>query len=627
MRTSIPHAGTQARWLDDGTVVATDGKHVTRWTPRGEPVSAFDLPEDLRAVGHGLAIGAGGHAVVRRGSELVVVQLAATPPKVIARLGLASRAIALAWSADGARLGIATAQGELATWTAARGVAPLAAAHSPVTRLGFDAEGKLAVNPDPASVRRGGAVEAETEATIDELGEPLPGWRLALRRTRLFLRGEGGDVQRFVEAPEDLRKAVRVGALVVAAGESGTLHAWNADTGEGLGAFAPGAPVSALALDRDRRTLAVARDTGGIELWDVGSRTRMLSLVVADARGVVVAPSGDIDGDPRLLGWPAADVVVPGDATRAVQHGLAGSALCDLPPPIAIAPTPALVVAPRGCLPEDFDPRLARPVWAELAASTLSYCVADPGDGDAPYCFAADLTTRAITPIAAPIAVLSPSTATPDEPTTRPTAERDPGSRGVQVCERPGACRILPVRSDDGAELAISDDGALVAVGDRKRIEVWDVATARRLARFEVPAWRGKQSGDRRPLFFGHLVLALHNPCAGPCGHAMMYDARGRELGPFPLEASEANATRFRGDLWIATHGEFGGFSLIDTRTGRVLANAHEQDVVVARSSDRVAAVLGPERTGRVLVYDRAGRLAVQLDTPRCAPDAAAGHR
>jgi len=29
-------------------------------------------------------------------------------------------------------------------------------------------------------------------------------------------------------------------------------------------------------------------------------------------------------------------------------------------------------------------------------------------------------------------------------------------------------------------------------------------------------------------------------------------------------------------------------------------------------------AVLGPDQTGRVLVYDRVGRLAVKLDTPRC---------
>jgi hypothetical protein len=105
VRVSLPHAGTQAQWLDDGTVVATDGKHVTRWTANGEPLSAFDLPRDLHAVGDGLAIGAGGHAVVRRGSELVVLQLETTPPKVIARLGLASRATALAWSGDGARLG------------------------------------------------------------------------------------------------------------------------------------------------------------------------------------------------------------------------------------------------------------------------------------------------------------------------------------------------------------------------------------------------------------------------------------------------------------------------------------------------------------------------------------------
>ncbi len=47
----------------------------------------------------------------------------------------------------------------------------------------------------------------------------------------------------------------------------------------------------------------------GIELWDLGSRARVLSLVVA--------PSGRIDGDGHLLAWPAGDVLLPGDAARA----------------------------------------------------------------------------------------------------------------------------------------------------------------------------------------------------------------------------------------------------------------------------------------------------------------------
>jgi hypothetical protein len=213
------------------------------------------------------------------------------------------------------------------------------------------------------------------------------------------------------------------------------------------------------------------------------------------------------------------------------------------------------------------------------------------------------------------------------ELTTRPTAKRDPASGGIKVCERPDACRILLVKFGDDHELAISDDGALVAVGDGKQIEIWDVAADKRLARFEVPRWRGKHSGDKRPLFLGHVVLALYNECAGPCGRATMYDSHGKELGPFPLEASEATTMRFHDDLWIATHGELGGFGLIDTRTGSVVAEANARDVMVAVSSNRVAAMLGPEQTGRVLVYDCAGRLAVKLDTPRCPPGVAAGHR
>jgi hypothetical protein len=42
MRASIPRAGTQGRWLDDGTVIAIAGRRVTRWTARGEPLSAYD---------------------------------------------------------------------------------------------------------------------------------------------------------------------------------------------------------------------------------------------------------------------------------------------------------------------------------------------------------------------------------------------------------------------------------------------------------------------------------------------------------------------------------------------------------------------------------------------------------
>src|SRR5262249_50379572 len=59
VRASIPHAGWHAGWLDDGTVIATDGRHVTRWTATGKPIAAFDLPTDMHALerANGLDIG------------------------------------------------------------------------------------------------------------------------------------------------------------------------------------------------------------------------------------------------------------------------------------------------------------------------------------------------------------------------------------------------------------------------------------------------------------------------------------------------------------------------------------------------------------------------------------------
>lgn len=116
--------------------------------------------------------------------------------------------------------------------------------------------------------------------------------------------------------------------------------------------------------------------------------------------------------------------------------------------------------------------------------------------------------------------------------------------------------------------------------------------------------------------FFGHDVLAVFNPCAGPCGTATMYSARGRDLGPFPVEASEAGGFRFHDDLWIATHER--GFAIIDTSTGTVLQHERAEEADLVASADHVVAVLADDQVGKLLIYDRTGRLAAELDTPRC---------
>jgi hypothetical protein len=374
-----------------------------------------------------------------------------------------------------------------------------------------------------------------------------------------------------------------------------------------------GPAVSALALGPDRRILAVGRETGGIELWDLGTRKLLFTLVVAGARSTVVTPQGQLDGDPQLLARSAT-----------VQPGLARRLLSELAPPIAIAPTPAAVVQPRGCLPKQLDPSM-HPTFAAFAGTTLSYCIGGHDDDDAPFCFAADLATAEVTPIAAPLRVLAPREAASEATPGGASVERDAASGGIKACPHPDHCVMLPAGA--GSDLAISDDGTLVAVGDRQGIETWDVSAGKRLARFAVPRWRGKVDGERRPLFVGHLVLALDNPCAGPCGVATMYGSRGQQLGTFPGEASEAITRRFHDELWIVTHGEFRGFAILDTRTGAVLHQSRAREALVAVTAERVGVVLGadllrepfvPEQIGEVQVYDRAARLTAKLQTPRC---------
>jgi hypothetical protein len=278
----------------------------------------------------------------------------------------------------------------------------------------------------------------------------------------------------------------------------------------------------------------------------------------------------------------------------------------------ARTPAPAL----HACLPKDLG--FTRSVWSSLAGDRLSYCLET---NDTPYCFEADLTTRTVVPAPVPPAVLAPRAEHTDEVASYPTATRDEASGGVKVCTGPDTCRVLPARTEPDPRLAISDDGTLIAVGNgRNVIETWDVSAGKRIARFHArfgaPGRDRGDSGMRTLSFFGHDVLAAFNPCAGPCGTATMYSARGKDLGPFPVEASESGDLRFHDDIWIATHEM--GFAIVDTSTGAVLQHVRTDEPGLVASVDHAIAVLGGDQVGKVLVYDRTGRLAAELETPRC---------
>jgi hypothetical protein len=284
---------------------------------------------------------------------------------------------------------------------------------------------------------------------------------------------------------------------------------------------------------------------------------------------------------------------------------------------VARTPPPA----PRGCLP--IDREFMQSVWSSLSGDRLAYCLraANAAASAAPSCFEADLTAHTVVPAPVPPAVVAPRAAHADDVVSYPTAVRDEASGSVEVCTGPGACRKVPARAGRDPRLAISDDGTLLAIGNgRNMVETWDVPAGKRIARFHARfGERGRDQGDsgmRMLSFFGHDVLAVFNPCAGPCGTATMYSARGQDLGPFPVEASEAGALRFHDDLWIATHER--GFAIVDASTGTVLQHERADLADVVASEDHAVAVLGGDQVGKVLVYDRTGQLAAELETPRC---------
>lgn len=593
LRARLAGAGGQIAFLDDGTLITTDGERVSRWTGNGDQLGTFELPARIAPMNRlvRIAIGAGGHLVVHTGRELVALTITRDKLVALGTMGLATRATTIVWSDDGAKLAI-SGRGDVAVWSVG-GVAIVPGPHPQIETLGFDSSGKVAINAPITAA-------------------PM---RLELVEKRVFVHG-GGRVQRFVEARELIVDAETVGDQLVGAGDSGTLYFWNANTGEGLGEIKSDARVTTIALRGDGRTLAVARARGGVELWDLPSRTLMLSVATWVDGGLIVTPTGRFDGNPLGLAWDHRTGTFPGTSTSKSERRVADSVLASRPPPIAIRPTPAASIPARECVPADVDPT---PITATLANTTLAFCLRQSQQDD-PYCFEVDIVTRVAKAVPPALDVVAP---TPDgEPPKRATVERVGGS--VKVCPVAGACRTFAVNAAEEAPLGVSDDGTLVAIGEERSnfVETWNVATGTRIARFKVRyGIANAADGFGRSLgFWEHNVLAINTPCAGPCGEATMYDVRGKLLGPYPFEPSETAATKFYGDVWVLAGGlGSGGIAILNATTGKQLALRRvDEGFMVAVSPDRVAITLGGTEPGKVLVLDRTGKLVTEIPSRRC---------
>lgn len=615
LRVRVARAGSWLRWLGDGTLLALDRgdpkvpapAHVRRFDAAGALLGDVALDADLVPI----ALGAGGHVLARRGAELVVVAVARATAVAIATFGGASRATALAWSPDGARLAIASALGPTTVWTVATGEAIHVdvEAAPPITTLAFAPTGGL--TPEPPAIHPLEVVEQ-----------------------RVFVNDAAGAALRFVEAPAKVELAHVGGDRLLATDERGAVRAWNAATAEGLGVLDDGAAanhdrVVALAVRPDGKVAAIARDRGGVELWDLAARVRVVD-VVAWGGFAAVAPDGRVDGTPSALAWRAGDVVLHA-ATLAPARtpDLAGTLLAAARPPATVTPTPPPSLPPRGCLPADATDYA--PSALVVDGLRASFCLT-PFGGD-PYCFAVDLATRTALPTPAPIAALAPMRDGPGRPL--PTIEAT-ATHGLRVCavdkttchelalavdpkERPIAA------SDDGALLAVAPRGASLAHGARAQVETYDLATGKRLARFTAHFGGAHSEGEggTELAFFGHAVVAIGIPCAGPCGEGTLYDVRGKRLGELAVEASSFTAEHFHDDLYVVQSID-DRFVVQDAATGKVVAaDPAGGHFVVRVAPDRIVRAVGIDGAGAggaIVVHDAAARPILTLAMPRCKP-------
>ena len=617
---TIEHAGSELAMLADGTMLTFDGTWLDRWDVHtGAQLARTKLPDGIESLsGDWLAIGKGGQGVARQRDRLAVMQLVAPTPIVIGRLGGPVQPHSLAWSVDGLTLS-ATSWGESFIETPAAEV---------------------------LDWRLPGAVVARRPSHDDQGGRS--GRTLDIHSERMFVRAADQQVERMVQASEQLRCGVLGLRWIAAIGRSGALHLWNAETAEGMGELSLSAAANALALRNDDRTLAVALETGDIELWDLPSRQRLLRLAIGHDGWMVLGGadnSRQLDGSLDGAVWSRGDLALPESALAIPRSpGLATIALAHPPAPQAFTPVPTPKLSAPACVPQD---GLHEPRAIVVSDHDVTYCFdtrsTDPLNPVDPLCFAAEIGPQPhLTPVWPPIA----ARLEPQKP-SEPGFTAEPAAGGVTVCDHEQHCKPLPVHvvhhplrqpindSDfveaptDNDEISVSDDGAVVAIRHpptsvvhASPVETWDVATGKRIAQFVVQfplAGELDQLTSTSIQFLGHTIVAMFN--SGIQGTGTLYSARGRRLARYPVEINTAEPTRFHDNVWLL-HGYNIDFALFDEDTGRVTPSPTH----TAAAPDRAGWLdLGPNYIatatgdGELAIYDRQVHRVARLRAPFCA--------
>nr|HEX4316891.1 PQQ-binding-like beta-propeller repeat protein [Kofleriaceae bacterium] len=580
-------AGDQVQFARDGSLFVLTARRVRHFDPAGKLVGDVTLPAELQPVmpGPTFLLGGDGQLIARVAGQLAVVELATPQPVVVSRLGGATRAGGIAWSPDGKALAVTADDSATATvWTVATGA----------TRL-------------------------EARATADDT--PLD---LMWQRNRVFVY-DGARPVRYVEVPDPVRWASRGGhALVVSTGDS-ALAVFDADTSAAAGTIDAGAGgVDRVAVRPDGQLVAVSLVRGGVEIWDLRARARLVTIAAGGGALAAVAADGRYDaGAPHAVTWFAADVALP-SAPGAGTPNLVTAVLSARPPAVAIAAQPQAPQPPRGCLPDDETPRAAS--YAALTDTAFTYCLRANDD---PYCFAVDLASHKTTPASAPVAALAPVLPGTD-PTKYPDIEAGSDDHDVKICTSATACRDVHVATGDTSNVAVTDDAALLAIDTAPRnadvahaVDIYDLATSKLVARFPIRYLTadGKPGYEASIAFVGHTLLAIVMTCAATCGYGTMYDLHGRRIGGLATEASSVTAWPFHDDYYVLRDDADGSFVVQSLTTGKVLVKDKRAGWVAAITRSRVARAIGTGYAGQggaAVIDDAAGHVVAELPLLRC---------
>lgn len=264
-------ADRQSMLAGDGRLIGGRGTRVIRvWRvePGGEPVAYPRIPDTVALAPSGLRVATG------QDDGRIVIRMRDTHSSQFRLAGLSSAetrhgggVVALAFSADGARLASVGGDGSVVLWDTAAGE-PWGDAF----QHGEGLASQVALGPAGRRLVVGGELGART-------------WD-AERGTPGAALGPGRAVSAVTLSP--------AGRRAFTGTPEGVVESWDIDSGQRLWSGSMDAPVAAIAVSADGARVAAAGETGLVKAWGLGRAGRPLSIALASAvTGLQFAPDGE----------------------------------------------------------------------------------------------------------------------------------------------------------------------------------------------------------------------------------------------------------------------------------------------------------------------------------------------